>query len=374
MFNYIFNTLFFMICLITNTVYAHGVHETNYEQSYAQRPINFLEFFISDLNAKSSMRVDERKGYRYIESDGLPDHNRGRFPNPNNPHTVSAQKYEFRMTLKPNKRRSATDIGHASFGVAINGVPFDPATAEYWNNDRSSKWNIDAINGGINLGLDQNNAHVQPNGAYHYHSIPVGLMERYDQYSKPVLLGYAADGFPLYGPYSYEDANDVSSKLINLFSSYRIKEGSRSGGPGGKYDGTYTADYEYVEGLGDLDQCNGRKGITEQYPEGTYYYVITDTYPFIPRCWMGKADKSFQKKPRNEQGSKEEKKKSERAAKKRSPRLGPPGRGIAQRDPMTACMGQRSGSFCSFRTIYNTVVNGTCRSAGADLVCKPIDR
>ena len=52
-----------------------------------------------------------------------------------------------------------------SFGVALNGVPFDPGTAEYWENDRSSDWRYDALSGKINLGLDQNNAHVQPNGA-----------------------------------------------------------------------------------------------------------------------------------------------------------------------------------------------------------------
>jgi hypothetical protein len=27
-----------------------------------------------------------------------------------------------------------------SFGVALNGVPFDPAMAEYWENYRSSGW------------------------------------------------------------------------------------------------------------------------------------------------------------------------------------------------------------------------------------------
>ncbi len=182
------NTLFFLFCLISSSVYAHGVHETNFETSSAEKPSSFLDFFISDLNAKANVEIDERKGYIYIESDGLADHATGKFPNANNPNAIAEQKHKFRVKLKPRKGRSATKIEHAAFGVAINGVPFDPSTAEYWNNERGSKWNYDALNGGINLGLDQNNAHVQPNGAYHYHGIPAGLMERFDQYSKPVLL------------------------------------------------------------------------------------------------------------------------------------------------------------------------------------------
>ena len=51
--------------------------------------------------------------------------------------------------------------------------------------------------------------------------------------------------------------------------------------------GAYIDDYEYVSGLGDLDQYNGRFGITPEYPSGTYaYFVTTDssgnpTYPFV---------------------------------------------------------------------------------------------
>ena len=54
-----------------------------------------------------------------------------------------------------------------------------------------------------------------------------------------------------------------------------------------------TADYEYNEGLGDLDECYGREGITPEYPSGTYYYVITDSYPGIPRCFVGTPSSDF---------------------------------------------------------------------------------
>jgi len=360
-------------CCYSSLVFAHGVHETNFETSAAEKPASFLDFFIADLNAKANVEIDERKGYIYIESDGLADHATGKFPNPNNPNAIAEQNHKFRVTLKPRKGR-ATDIKHAAFGVAINGVPFDPSTAEFWNRERGSKWNYDAINGGINLGLDQNNAHVQPNGAYHYHGIPVGLMERGDQYSKPVMLGYAADGFPIYGPYGYEDPNDMNSKLINLFPSYRVKEGNRQSGPRAKFDGTYTADYEYVKDLGDLDKCNGRSGVTEEYPQGTYHYVITDAYPFIPRCWMGKADKSFQKRPDVDRGPDKEERGTGMPKKENKNRVDMRKFGIASRDAESACAGRRAGNFCSFRSRNLNTVNGTCRGVGAKLVCIRIDR
>ena len=52
--------------------------------------------------------------------------------------------------------------------------------------------------------------------------------------------------------------------------------------------GAFTQDYEYVEGHGDLDRCNGRFGVTPEFPDGIYYYVVTDDFPFFTRCLKGK--------------------------------------------------------------------------------------
>jgi len=110
----------------------------------------------------------------------------------------------------------------------------------------------------------------------------------------PALIGFAADGFPVYGPYGYSDP-DGKSAMRKLKSSYRLKQGTRPGGPGGRYNGKFTQDWAYAAGAGDLDQCNGRFAATPEYPQGTYHYVLTDTFPFIPRCWMGSPDSSFRR-------------------------------------------------------------------------------
>ena len=49
-------------------------------------------------------------------------------------------------------------------------------------------------------------------------------------------------------------------------------------------------------GSGDLDECNGRVGVTPEFPEGTYYYCITTEFPQLSRQWKGTADPSFQKR------------------------------------------------------------------------------
>ena len=46
-------------------------------------------------------------------------------------------------------------------------------------------------------------AHVQPTGAYHYHGLPMGPLKKLDYTHKMALVGYAVDGFPIYGPYAY---------------------------------------------------------------------------------------------------------------------------------------------------------------------------
>jgi hypothetical protein len=274
--------------------WAHGSESLGViEKAEVPPDESWFSFLFSSAEAAARVTVSEQDGYRYIEADGLPDHATGEFPNRGNPNRISEQDYAYRVPLYPEKTSRVTPIGPQPFGVVLNGVPMDPGTAECWNNDCSSGWNIEALGGAMDLGLDRNNAHVQPGGAYHYHAMPTGLLEKFPFTERPILVGYAADGFPVYGFYGWRDPKDSSSEMVELKSSYRIRQGDRQGGPGGAYDGKYVQDYEYAAGFGDLDACNGRAGVTSEYPDGTYYYVLTAAYPFIPRCFAGTPDSSF---------------------------------------------------------------------------------
>ncbi|TWU08327.1 YHYH protein [Stieleria varia] len=237
--------------------------------------------------------------FRVIESDGLPNHKTGQFPGPRNPNRISAQSHRFRVPVAPKVAEKTTPLQMHPFGVAINGVPLDPGAAEFWNRDRRSGWQYEALGGVVDLGLDQSNGHVQPTGAYHYHGTPRLLLETLSKETeKPemLLIGYAADGFPIYNDQGHSDAGDLKSPMKQLVSSYRVRKGQRTSGeagPGGTYDGRFVQDWEYVAGAGDLDECNGRIGVTPEYPEGIYHYVVTQQFPYIPRLFRGTPDESF---------------------------------------------------------------------------------
>jgi hypothetical protein len=252
---------------------AHPSHEGDLETAAGGLP-------------ESEVQITEEGDQRVIRANGLPNHSTGKFPNPGNPNSIRPQNYFFKIPLRPATNAVFTPLERQPIGVAVNGVVFDPGTAEYWKNDPSSGWRKEGIvQGKGTLGMDQNMAHVQPNGAYHYHGVPAGLVESLPGSGRK-LIGYAADGFPIYTQTSEDHP------------SYRLKSGQRPGGsqgPGGTYDGTYTQDYEFVKGLGDLDEANGRIGTTPEYPEGTYFYVATTEFPFYPRELRGTPDPSFQR-------------------------------------------------------------------------------
>ena len=107
------------------------------------------------------------------------------------------------------------------------------------------------------------------------------------------VIGFAADGFPIYGPFI-----DENGSIRRVTSSYVLKSGARQNQsgegafPGGTYDGTYTDDYEYQAGIGDLDECNG------MMINGRYGYFVTSTYPWIMKCFKGSPESSFRKNSR----------------------------------------------------------------------------
>ena len=251
----------------------------------------FDNYTYENTDTGTRVRIYLEGATRYIEANGLPDHNTGTFPSAGNPNAITEQSYALQVPGVPAESTPRTNvIGH--WGIAINGIPFAPGAAEFWDNDFASGWQYEALGGGINLGVDNNQAHVQPTGAYHYHGAPDVLAQGAPTEHSP-LIGFAADGFPVYIRTGYSDSTNPASAVTSLEASYRVRSGSRSNGPGGTHDGTFVSDYEYVAGFGDLDEHNGRSGVTPEYPGGTYYYVLTDAFPFIPRSFRGTRDASF---------------------------------------------------------------------------------
>lgn len=232
---------------------------------------------------------------RVIKSNGIPEHNVGRFPNRGNPNAIRAQANTISIPEHPKVADRITYMhgqrpGPKVFGIALNGVTFEPGAGEFWKGNPS--WQYEPLGAAIPLGLDENHAHVQPTGKYHYHGLPTGLMKRlgYREGSHSPLIGWAADGFPIYVRYGYKNPKDPDSEVVDLQPSYQLIAGNRPSepeGPGGRYDGTFVRDYHYIENSGDLDECNGRFCVTPEFPGGTYAYFMTEKWPVVPRAFQG---------------------------------------------------------------------------------------
>ncbi len=234
---------------------------------------------------------------------------------------LSASTETYAIDATPALANSTTSILDNNFrpqyvfGVAVNGVPIDPAPAEpfIFENTQTGEFNWDWVfepNSNMEaVGLDCNITHLQPNnssgtGIIHYHGLMVdlpdeimpGLGSGTTDPLQPVQVGWAADGFPIL----YRFGPDATGALRELQPSYQLKEGNRPGDgvsePCGSYTGKYTNDYEFVSNSGDLDECNGiAQPITLNGENFDYYYVITVDFPVISRCLSGTPAEDFRK-------------------------------------------------------------------------------
>ena len=234
--------------------------------------------------------TDEAKGVRTISINGIANHKVGSFPNSGNPNRISEHNATYSIPLNPKIAKKPTGAQGFDTGIFFSGVSLEPFTAEFFigsDGRMNRNWNITTLTTTENLGLDCNNAHVQPTGRYHYHGTPSAyLAEQEVSANTMTKIGYAADGFPIYYKYGYNQDGEVVAHQ----SGYQLKQGERPGdgksAPDGIYNGRYFQDYEYVEGSSALDACNGRWGKTPE-SDNEYYYVVTDNFPSIPICFSG---------------------------------------------------------------------------------------
>ncbi len=241
------------------------------------------DYGIDNQATGTQVRVELVGDKRVMTSNALPNHETGAFPNSGNPNTIQEQSDRYEFALNPVYTGVSKEA--RTPGVALNGVKFEPGTAEVAYCDNGVQYRIEALQDVTDLGLDFNNAHVQPSGAYHYHGVSEMLVSAFDSNDDIVHVGFASDGHLM-----------VYSKSGAYESSYFLDGNDRSGvncsytTPGGgnvvsvdenSPAGTFTSDWNYVEGSGDLDECNGG------FVGDEYVYFITNEYPYVPRCLKG---------------------------------------------------------------------------------------
>lgn len=238
-----------------------------------------------------------------LQSNGIPNHDVGGDSRRNFASEVAAIGHTFMIARKPEFTGKITELEQTSFdAVLLNGAVVDiqsagcyrPSSPQADANGNvlagcraSDPWLLDPMSPLATFAEDNHHAHTQPDGRYHYHGNPNALFDDNPGPDGSPLIGFAADGFPIYGSYF----KDESGKVRKAVPGYTLKKGPRpsgNGNPGGDYNGLYRSDYEFTS-AGDLDECNGMT------VDGVYAYYVTDSYPWIVACLKGSQDASFNK-------------------------------------------------------------------------------
>ncbi|MGY8757871.1 MAG: YHYH protein [Planctomycetota bacterium] len=272
----------------------------NLDGSTGQSTSASIHASISQIEA-DVQRTSYTPAHIFVQSEGIPSHAIG--PWPGNPNMATAKGWSFLLPINPIEQTGAkTATGLGSIGVMINGVPmFNAKDARSYQN--RNVWFQNAIHweGGS---MDTGMGHPAPGGNYHYHQIPDSLVTQTGdtpQYHSSII-GFAFDGFPVYGPYAYANANGTGP-IVRVESSYRLRNitdrhtlpdgtvlSQSDWGPAINSNfplGAYNEDYEYVPNLGQLNEFNGRFCATPEYPQGTFAYFATRdangeaAYPYL---------------------------------------------------------------------------------------------
>ena len=259
----------------------------------------------------------------YVSTKGVPAYPTGPFLD-GNPSQATNQNAIFKFPLTPIANTgSLTATAGGNIGVFINGVAlFDYRDGVAYSASATNGicggpgnptcsggmgatqlWNRDAIPA-EKKGFDCSKGHPAM-GNYHHHQNPSAfkldlavtstICSLYDanglytinasQHSP--LIGFAYDGFPIYGAYGFLNA-DGTGGIVRMKSSYSLTSNTtRVNGPNMNqvigtqtfFNGYFREDYVYtptsVSTPDYLDEHNGRFCVTPEYPNGIYCYFAT---------------------------------------------------------------------------------------------------
>jgi hypothetical protein len=228
--------------------YVSKAEPKTYYYRDAGRWLDLFSYHSKDSNKDGipNLRISHDPNHLIIRSQGYPNHPTAIFPNSDNPNTISVQDFTFRLPLAPRKSDSITRLPMGPIGMSLNGVVFfNPFEMEGRN----------AVAGYDEVWLDSCCGHPQQTGVYHYHKYPTCVKSPFidDGKSHSPIIGFAFDGFPLYGP--YESDGSMAMEL---------------------------------KGEQALDACNGHSD-----PERGYHYHVTpNRFPYILGGYAGVVETS----------------------------------------------------------------------------------
>jgi len=178
-------------------------------------------------NAKAHIEGE----YLVVESNGIPNHKTGEFPNADNPNSIRQQNLKFYIPLHPKRAERPINTPFGPIGVAVNGIPF----FNQYNREGQDAVRLEVF--------DSCCGHPNEFGMYHYHKYPSCIKSPFhDPKGKhSPLIGFMFDGYAVYGP---NGENGQPPK--------------------------------------DLDECNGHWDAVRGY-----HYHVTETYPYLIGAYRG---------------------------------------------------------------------------------------
>ncbi len=159
-----------------------------------------------------------------ITTHNLPNHPTGKFPDTfgtqgYNPNYIQEKVVTYRIPIKPQKNPNAVamtkdnsnmGLNMGPTGIAVNGVVF-------FNPFDANMQDATSI-------MDRCCGHPSPDNSYHYHKYPICVntpfVDKGEEHSP--LIGFALDGFPIYGPYETKDllARDLTENKLDAFNAH----------------------------------------------------------------------------------------------------------------------------------------------------------
>ena len=197
-------------------------------------------------NASVSISVEGAQ--RVVRANGLPKHRTGQFPvdrnDPayafdRNPNSIRAHNVLLRLPVDPQPAAQPSCAPMGMIGFTLTGAAIFNAVDARGRD--AAVWEI----------LDACSGHPERTGEYHYHDFSPCLSDESGKAGRHSdLVGYALDGFGVYGPHG-----DGGARLSNA----------------------------------DLDACHGHSHQVQKdgHAQAAYHYHFTDEYPYSIGCFTG---------------------------------------------------------------------------------------
>jgi hypothetical protein len=221
---------------ITNDIFSNRSSDcADYDENYKSS----VRDLTRAIDFEGYVDIEAYEEYCDIYSDNIPNHDFND-SSANFASNVMERDRTFKVKRFPEAASQNTEIQRGVWdALMLNGVVVDLKSAGCYspsspnaNSDgniaagcgQSAQWNLVPLEYTSMFGVDIHNAHVQPDGSYHYHGNPNAMFDDSPSGEGSPFIGFAADGFPIYGSYILDDTTGTYRKAL---SGYALKEGTR---------------------------------------------------------------------------------------------------------------------------------------------------